>query len=56
MRGYEKTIALFFLLILILFRSNIIIFFNNIFNLFQEKNNYKEAENIVLEEKINYKV
>lgn len=54
MNRYENVFALFFLLIIILFRSNIIIFFNNIFNLFLEKNNYEEAEKLVLEEKIKY--
>lgn len=46
------SLLLFFLLIL--FRSNIIIFFSNIFNLFQEQNNFYEAEIKILKEKTNY--
>lgn len=46
--------SVIFLIILILFRSNILLFFNNIFNLFFDKNNIHEAEIEVLKEKINY--
>ena len=54
MRKFINVIALTFLLILILFRSNIIIFFSNIFSLLQEKNDYTIAEKQVLEAKISY--
>ena len=54
MRKFINVIALTSLLILILFRSNIIIFFSNIFSLLQEKNDYTIAEKQVLEAKISY--
>lgn len=49
-----SILTIMVLLILILFRANILIFFNNVFGMFQEKNKIEEAEIRVLEEKINY--
>lgn len=42
------------LLLMILFRDNVLIIFNNVYNLFREQNDYKEAEILVLEEKVKY--
>ena len=39
---------------MILFRDSVLIYFNNIYNLFFEKNDYKSAEIIILEEKVKY--
>ena len=42
------------LLLMILFRDNVLIIFNNVYNLFRKQNDYKEAEILVLEEKVKY--
>lgn len=49
-----KKFNIFVLLLIILFRSNILLFFNNVFCLFFVKNDYNEAEKMVLKSKIDY--
>lgn len=53
MKKFNVLIIILFLF-LILFRDNILILFNNVYNLFFSKNNYQEAEIVVLEEKVKY--
>jgi len=49
-----SLLTIILLVSLILFRNNILILFNNVYNLFFQKNNISTAEIKILKEKINY--
>ena len=49
-----SLLTIILLVSLIMFRNNILIFFNNVYNLFLEKNNIRDAEILILEEKVRY--
>lgn len=49
-----SLLTIVLLISLIIFRNNILLFCNNVYNLFFFKNDYKSAEIMLLEEKIKY--
>ena len=49
-----SLLTIILLVCLILFRNSILIFFNNVYNLFLEKNDINIAEIKLLEEKVKY--
>ena len=49
-----SVFTFFLLIVIILFRNSILIFFNNIYNLFLEENDYRLTEIKILEEKNKY--